>query len=174
MSGYNETSLLLNDIDDSKGKKGNQKHLVPSPPLRGIIKNASKPSYNTFYKTKKSNQYLSTQAFNTLLHEMAAQNDVIKLQRSYSDGDVMPSTLTSEEAIGLTAEEKRNLIAKHGRRALYGALPFVSTFGMGGRENSIRSMLSTASCNAIYDMMLQEPSEFQVYIFVFTPRHSCF
>lgn len=166
LNSYSETSSLLNDIDKSRSKEDNQNHILTSQPLRGIIKNGSKHSYNTFYKTK-SNQYLSTQAFNTLLTEMSAQNDAVKLYRSYSDGDVMPSTLASAEATGLTTEEKRNLIAKHGRRALYGALPLVSTFGMGGREHSIRSLLSTASCNAIYDMMLQEPSEFQVRIFYY-------
>ena len=49
----------------------------------------------------------------------------------------------------LDLEHSAQLVANQGRRALYGTLPFMSAFGMQGHENSVRKVLTTASCNAL-------------------------
>ena len=149
---FSESTLLLNDLDKNKPNQENgtlKNNSGSSHKLRDIIRR--NPS--TFYKGKGYHG-MSNAAFQTILDELAIQkNEAATMSRSYSDGQVQPTT----EGI----ESRKNMIKRHGRRALYGALPMVSAFGMQHRESSLRSILTIASCDAIHDLMLA-PDEYEV------------
>lgn len=64
--------------------------------------------------------------------------------RSLSVGDEMNKMENQPAPPAVTDNE----IESTGRRALYGTLPFFSTFGMSSREMTLRDVISKASSNA--------------------------
>lgn len=100
---------------------------VPPPSILERMENG-RPS-KSFYQSKS---YMSSSAFNTLAEEVTRQQGA-RLMKSRSlsiDNDLAPSLLNPDIA------------QSEGRRAMYGALPFLGVHGMQHRETEVHSSIT--------------------------------
>ncbi len=84
--------------------------------------------------TQKGHSYMSTSAFQTMAEEVAKQQRSIK-----------SSKVSRSKSVDRDISSGVDQINQIGRRALYGTLPFIASFGMQHRENKVKRVLSLVS-----------------------------
>ncbi len=107
------------------------------------LQNLNPSGKSSFYKNP---HYLSESAFQTLTQGIADQIIAHDAPRSQSMGDIMHDLADHDDKVSTYVCIKRcddEMI--QGRRVLYGALPYIATYGMQNRESVIKNVIRQAS-----------------------------